>query len=166
MYGLNAPVPGSVSRIASALHPELAGFDNIRERHSLLVKRLVDDNSVPRLQQRAREALAGAPPFEARVERLGLFEEPPSGSAPVIYLAVESPGLRRIHERLAEEFEPVEGLEGDSYTPHVTLARGGDWETAQRLDGREIDPVTWTVSTLDFWDPTYNVTVGNFSLPV
>ncbi|MFP8955512.1 2'-5' RNA ligase family protein [Natrialbaceae archaeon A-CW3] len=165
MYSVNVPVPGRVKALASDLYPSLVGFDTVRETHSCLLKRLGDDPQVARLQQRAHRALEGAPAVEAEITGIDYFEEPPLGSAPVVYLAVESPGLERIHRTLSEAFDPVEGLEGPDYVPHVTLARGGDLEAAQRLTDREIDPIRWTITELEFFDGTYRLPVSRVSLP-
>ncbi|MEF8773282.1 MAG: 2'-5' RNA ligase family protein, partial [Halobacteriales archaeon] len=152
MYSLNVPVPGRVARLAADLAPELSAFDRVRDRHTLVLKRLgdPDPDEHARIQQRARRALAGTGLFEARIARVGRFERPPAGPAPVVYLAVEEAGLRAAHQRLVEEFTAVEGMEGDAYVPHVTLARGGATEAAARLSGREVGPVTWTVEELVF----------------
>lgn len=166
VYSLNAPVPGEVSRIASELHPLLAGFDRVREQHSLVVKRLGDTESVHHLGERIRGALTGTPAFEVRVDGIELFETPTKGSAPVIYLRVDSPELLSVHERLVREFSPVAGLEADDYVPHVTLARGGDIDEARRLTERTIEPVTWTVTELSLWDARYGVSPGTIRLPV
>jgi len=163
-FSLNAPVPGRVRRIADDLSPTLHGFERIRRRHSLVCKRLDEGRSGP-IADRARRALAGAPAAEARIDGIDLFENPPAGSAPVVYLAVESPGLQRLHARLCEAFDPVPGLEGNDYVPHVTLARGGDVETARQLADRTVDPVEWTVSEIHLWDAADRETVRRFSLP-
>ncbi len=163
-YSLNAPVPGRVRRIADDLSPRLSAFEHVRRRHSLVCKRLGEGRRGP-LAERARRALSGAPAVEARIDGIGVFEAPPVGSAPVVYLAVESPGLRRLHERLCEAFDTIPGLEGDDYVPHVTLARGGDVETARALAERDVDPVTWTVSELHFWDADDDEVVRRFPLP-
>ncbi|WP_135535050.1 2'-5' RNA ligase family protein [Halostella pelagica] len=165
MFSINAPVPGRVARIASDLHPSLVGFDRIREHHSLLVKRFGDPDHVASLQHEARRAMGDAPAFEVAVTGVDYFSDPPEGSAPVVYLTVESPGLRQIHDRLVERFGAVDMLEGDDYTPHVTLARDGSEADARRLAEREIEPVTWTVSELQFWDGTYGESVSTVSLP-
>ena len=165
MYSVNVPVPGRVRQLADELYPELIGFDSIREEHSCLLKRLGDADHVAQLQHRTHRALEGAPAVEARITGIDYFEEPPLGSAPVVYLAVESPGLEALHADLAETFDTVEGLEGADYVPHVTLARGGDAAAAARLADREIDPVTWTVSELEFWDGAYKLPVSRVSLP-
>jgi 2'-5' RNA ligase len=83
----------------------------------------------------------------------------------VVYLAVESPGLRSLHERLCDEFDVVDGVEGDDYTPHVTVARGGERAAAERLVGREIDPVEWTVEELVFHDAERGQSVSRVALP-
>jgi len=168
VFSLNAPVPGRVSALASRLHPELMGFDSIRERHSILVKRLGDGADVGgyhRLAEQARRSLAGAPAVEARISEIGLFEDPPNGAAPVVYLAVESPGLDRIHRTLVDDLGAIKGLEGPDYTMHVTLARGGNLEAARRLVERDIEPIEWTVSELEFWDASRAEVVRTVSLP-
>ncbi|WP_327050544.1 2'-5' RNA ligase family protein [Halomicrococcus gelatinilyticus] len=164
MYSLNVPVPGAVERIASDLHPDLVAFDSVRERHTLVCKRL-GDGSVARLQTQVRTALADTPAFEARVAGVDYFERPARGDGPVFYLAVESPGLRDCHRRLCSTFDPVDDIEGDDYVPHVTLARGGSVDAARRLAEREVDPVTWTVSRLVLWDATYEEPAAEFRLP-
>ncbi|UPW01665.1 2'-5' RNA ligase family protein [Halorussus gelatinilyticus] len=170
MYSLNVPVPGEVERLAEDLRPALLDFESIRERHTLLCKRLGDEppGGTARLREQLRTRLAGAPAFEARVTGIDRFENPPLGEGPVVYLAVESPGLRQVHGRLLDEFSAVEEFEGDDYVPHVTLARGGGVAaegTARRLADREIEPVTWTVNRLALWDATYEEEVATFSLP-
>ncbi|MCU4925825.1 2'-5' RNA ligase family protein [Halobacteria archaeon AArc-dxtr1] len=165
MYSVNVPVPGRVRQLAAELYPSLVGFDTVRDEHSCLLKRLGDAEQVSHLQHRTRRALEGAPAVEARITSIEYFEDPPLGAAPVVYFAVESPGLESIHADLIESFGAVEGLEGDDYVPHVTLARGGDREAARRLAEREIEPITWTVTELEFWDGTYRLPVNRISLP-
>ena len=185
MYSLNVPVPGEVERLAENLRPALMAFDSIRERHTLVCKRLDDaspgggrasnasagssraerSHGVPRLRERVRTALAGAPAVEARIIGIDYFAHPPLGEGPVVYLAVESPGLRAIHRRFLDDFSVIEEFEGDDYVPHVTLARGGDVDAARRVAEREVDPVTWTVSRLALWDATYEEEVATFPLP-
>ncbi len=165
MYSVNVPVPGRVRALAADLYPSLVEFPVVREDHSLLLKRLGSTDHVGTLQRRAHRALEGTPAVEARVTGIGWFPEPPVGTAPVVYLAVESPGLEAIHADLVDVFGAVEGLEGDDYVPHVTLARGGDRETARRLAGRELDRVRWTVSELEFFDGSYRLPVSRVSLP-
>jgi len=166
-HSLNVPVPGRVERLASELRPELSAFDRVRTRHTLLVKRLagVADGSLPHLRERLRELLSGAPAFEARVTGVDYFAEPTAGPGPVVYLAVESPGLSRLHRRLVGELGAVEGVEGEAYVPHVTLARGGEIADAERLAGRPVEPVTWTVSELAVFDADRRESVARFGLP-
>jgi 2'-5' RNA ligase len=163
---LNAPVPGAVARVAADLHPRLVAFDRIRERHTLVVKRF-EDVAPSTLLARLRSDLAGTPAVEARLDGVGSFEAPPVGAAPVVYLAVDSPGLLDLHDRLVGAFGAVPGLEGPDYVPHVTLARGGDVADARRLAAEaEVPAVTWTVDRLDVFDPEYRETAGSVSLPV
>lgn len=168
MYGLNVVLPGRVERLASDLHPELTGFDRVRERHTLVVKRFEDDlvgeiaggvrdpqARVDRLRERLRPVLAGLDPFEAAVTGVDCFADPLRGPGPVVYLDVESPGLWDLHRRLCEEFGTLPGFEGDEYVPHVTLARGDDVAAAERLADRDLDRVAWTVSELGLWSRQY-----------
>lgn len=170
MYSLNVPVPGEVHAVAMELRSALADVDQLREDLTLVAKRLpVDDPSdFPPVHERTLEALDGAVPFEVRIDGIGTFEEPVTGPAPVIYLAVESPGLMRIHERMIEEFEAIPNFEGDEYVPHITLGRGGD-VSRSRLDelrSREVERVSWSVDRLNFWDPRRGVPIGEVRLPV
>lgn len=164
MLSLNVPVPGTVRRLAASLKPALATFDVVRERHSLVLKRFEADAHAP-LDSAVRRALRGLPAFEARVTGLDTFPGPVSGPAPVVYLAVESPGLIDCHRRLVESFGAVEGLEADAYVPHITLARGSSSHVAKRLVDRSIDPITWTVSELEFWNAHHREPVGRVGLP-
>ena len=158
MYSLNVPVPGPVRRLAADLAPDLTAFERVRDRHTLVVKRFDGESSLARLRERSRRPLAGVGPFEARVTGVGAFERPVYGEGPVVYLVVESDGLRRVHDRFVDEFGAVDDLEGPEYTPHVTLARGGGdrtLEAVERLRGRGIDPVAWTVTELGIWSREY-----------
>lgn len=163
MYSLNVLVPGTVQRLASELHPRLTAFDTIRERHALVLKRLGDDSSA-RLRERLRAPLSDSSPFEVRITGIDYFERPTRGPGPVVYLAVESPGLLSLHGRLCDEFDAIEGLEGDDYVPHVTLARGGSVETARELAEMDVDPVTWTVSQLDLWSARFRESAATIRL--
>lgn len=164
MYSLNVPVPGKVGARAADLAREVPGASRrVRGERTLVCKRLGDGREHD-LAARLREALAGTPTFEARVHAVDLFESPPTGQGPVVYLAVRSPPLRRLHERLCEHFEPVPGFEGDGYTPHVTAARGGALGTARAISG-PIDPIDWTVSAVELYDPRTHEPVRRFSLP-
>jgi 2'-5' RNA ligase len=167
VYSLNVPLPGAVSALASSLARDLpAARARTRHDHALVVKRLGgDQETLARLAARARDALAGAPAFEARVTGIDCFADAATGPSPVVYLAVESPGLVGIHHRLVETFDPVAGLEAGSYVPHVTIARGGTVDAARRLADRPIDPVEWTVDELVFRDAGRGRTAGTVSLP-
>jgi len=167
VYSVNAPVPGRVRRLAADLYPALAGcnLERIREDHSLLVKRLGEADHASTLQRRTHRALEGTPAVEAQVTGIDSFADPPLGPGPVIYLAVDSPGLESIHADLADVFETVTGLEGEDYVPHITLGRGGDPALVADLLDRAIDPISWTVTELEFFDGTYRLPVSRVSLP-
>ena len=173
MFSLNVPVPGAVARLAAELHPHLVGFDSRREQHTLVAKRFDDATfradqpavQLATLQEQLPQQLAGTPAFEATVRDVDFFATPARGDGPVVYLAVESPGLRGLHEAFVEAYGAVEGLEGDDYVPHVTLARGGSIADAERVAGVEIEGVSWTVSELVIWDSRYREAVSRYSLP-
>lgn len=164
MYSLNAPVPGRVRRLVDELQPALVPFDRRRERAAIVVKRL-GDGRADAIADRLRVAMAGSPAVEAKITGIDYFETPTNGPGPVVFLDVESPGLHRIHRALGDEFDEVEGIEGRNYRPHLTLARGGDLEDARRLATRDVDPITWTVSELQFWDAGLDEAVRRISLP-
>ncbi len=187
MNSVNVPVPGRVSGLAAEVAADLtarqggtdlgsavvpaapgdartdAGGVRVRDDRTLVAKRLPEGDP-HRVEARAREAIAGTPPFEVRVDRVDQFAEPTAGPGPVVYLAVESPGLWELHERLCRVFEPVDRLESEEYTPHVTVARGGSPDAAERVLG-PVEPVEWTVTELQFWDAARNLVAGRVSLP-
>lgn len=168
MYSLNVPVPSRVASAASDVARELPqARARTRGEHTLGVKRLAGDRGAQysRIEAQTRELLRGQPPFEARIAEVGVFEDPPVGTAPVVYFAVESPELLALHDRLVEQFGIVsEAVEGENYSPHVTIARGGSPEMADRVAG-DIEPIPWSVEQLIFWDATHNQPVSTVSLP-
>lgn len=174
MYSLNVQLPGELHRLVSELRPRLAGFDRVRERHTLLAKRFPADQlgvapedrhaGLSRLRERLPAVLDGAPAFEVRVSRVDAFETPVRGPGPVVYLSVESPGIYRLHRRLVEEFGAVASLEGDEYTPHITLARGGSPEALRAVSSATFDPVEWTVSRVHVWDARFRERVFDLEL--
>ncbi|PSP27986.1 phosphoesterase [Halobacteriales archaeon QH_2_65_14] len=168
MYSLNVPVPGRVAALASDIARDLPeATPRTRGEHTLGVKRLVDGRnpSYDHLEAEVRELLAGQPAFDISVTSVEYFADAPRGTSPVVYLAVESPGLVRLHRDLAAAFDPVEDIEGEEYVPHVTIARGGSVEMARRAAERDVEPVTWTASELVFWDARYSQPVSTVSLP-
>lgn len=190
MFSLNVPLPSAVDRLADRLHPQLARFDRIRERHSLVCKRigvdvLADPNRPPNkdaaiaeLRAELRPLVRGTGPFQVEITGIDAFEEPTAGPGPVVYLVVESEPLVRLHWRLVRAFGAIEELEGDAYVPHVTLARGleGRQRNGQqnstpldeelellRAAAGEID-VQWRVDELDLWDPEFRESAGRIRL--
>lgn len=167
MISLNVPVPGQVKRIANSLGPALTAFDSVTDTHTLVCKRFgnLPATDPVRVETRVRDRLRGTPPFEIRLDGLGVFTHPVTLPAPVLYLAVESAGLVDIHESLVQEFGAVDGLEQDAYTPHITLARGATPETACRIAARSIPPVEWTVNELWLWAAESDTRISTLSLP-
>lgn len=164
MDSLNVPVPGSVRQQLEALRPALAGFETVREDPTLVLKRFDGSAPADAIESEVRLVLADADPFEVRVDGINSFERPVSGAAPVAYLAVESPGLERFHEQLVGSFGAVDGLEGEDYVPHVTVARGGGPEALDQLDAVAFEPVEWSVTELRFWDARRAEPVGRLQL--
>lgn len=169
MYSLNVPVPGRVAALAREIARELpAATARVRGEHTLGAKRFAIDgpSDYSHLEAEVRQLLVGQPAFEARIDEIAVFEDPPVGDAPVVYFAVESPGLVALHRTLLSAFGPVhERIEGEQYVPHVTIARGGSMDAARRVADREIEPIEWTVTELHFWDATHDRSVSTLSLP-
>lgn len=167
MYSLNVPVPPRVIRVIDDLSPLVTQLDSIREQPTLLVKRLgaLDPIEFDRTEKTVRSTVAGTPTFEAAATSIDVFRTPPNGPGPVVYLAVRSPELKRLHQRLVAEFGAVEGLEGEGYVPHITLGRGGDPETIATLCDRSFDSLTWTVTELVLWDAKRELSAGTIPLP-
>ncbi|MFA9517945.1 2'-5' RNA ligase family protein [Halopenitus sp. H-Gu1] len=189
MFSLNVPLPPAVDRLADDLHPRLVAFDRIRERRTLLCKRIsVDDvrvggsrtggaggrssqrtaasrdRAIAELRERIRPVLAGIGPIDLRITGIDYFRYPTRGPGPVVYLRVESDGLHRVHRRLCSIFDPVAGMEGDEYIPHVTLARGGDVEAARRISAVDVDPIEWRTQSLEIYDPDFREPAATIEL--
>ena len=168
MYSLNVALPSSVTRLAGRLAGELPrARARPRGEHTLVVKRLGsgDHAAYARLEARTRAAVRDTTPFEVRIAGVEQFAEAVTDPSPVVYLAVESPGLWLLHERLCGPFDPVEGMEGDDYVPHVTVARGGDPAAARRLTERAVEPIEWTAEELVFFDAERGQSVSRVALP-
>jgi len=174
VFSLNVPVSGRVRRLANELYPELVSFDRIRDRHTLVLKRFGENlfehphrestHHVATLKREVRPIAESTEPFSIRLTHIDTFDVPTDGSAPVVYLAVESEGLWDLHYRLTDAFGAVPRLEADEYTPHVTLARDGEQSVADRLCEREIEPIEWTVSRLGIYDARFRESAGEIPL--
>jgi hypothetical protein len=182
VFSLNVPLPPAVDDLATDLHPKLSGFDHVRDRHTLVCKRLgVEDvpdrvgeadprppkpDALAALREDLRPLLAGTDPFDVAVTGVDAFDVPASGSRPVVYLAVESDALVRLHRRLCAAFGAVKGIEGDAFVPHVTLARGGNPEPGAVADlvDAEFDPIRWRVHALDVYDPEFREVAATIDL--
>lgn len=136
MFSLNVPVPPAVDRLVEELRPELGRFERIRERRTLVCKRLgadllsdphrppEKDAALSQLRSELRPLVRGTGPFRVEITGIDAFEEPTAGPGPVVYFVVESESLVRLHWRLVRAFGGIEEIEGEEYVPHVTLARG------------------------------------------
>ncbi|MFP4590329.1 MAG: 2'-5' RNA ligase family protein [Halobacteriales archaeon] len=169
MYSVNASVPPAVEGLRDAVADELDGFERVVEAPTLVVKRLGRQRpaALEVLADRVEAALEGWGPVAARVDELGVFVDPPSGAGPVVYLAVESPGLRALHRDLVGALGVANPtVEGANYVPHVTLARDGNRADAAALSGRSVGPLEWTVDRLELYDARHGQPVRAYPLPV
>ena len=168
MYSLNVPITGEVRALTEQLRSQLLGLDSIRETKTLVLKRLdvTDEHAFSIAQKQARDALRGTEPFRIRVTGIDQFERPVSGTGPVIFLSVESHDLEQIHGQLVSTFGAVPGVEGKDYRPHITLGRGGDRQTVERLLETDIDPIAVPVNRLIYWDARRDLPCGELRLPV
>lgn len=163
MFGLNAPVPHAVRQEAAAFLPLLGTA--AQTQYTLIVKRLtVDDTPQSVMIKRIRQLLDDEEPFPARITTVETFDEPTSGQGTVIYLAVASPGLHTLHERLCTVVPPAPALEGSDYVPHITIGRTTDQAIIDTALARSIEPVSWTVDTLVFYDASTGDRHGRIEL--
>ena len=164
MYSLNVPVPGAVAERAWSIRSQLLAYEQLRDEFTLVLKRLpfesgiAVDSAIPDI----RSQLESVDPFTVEITGIGQFETPPAGPAPVIYFAISSPAMHRIHTRFVEYYGAVEEIEGTAYQPHITLARGGD-VTMPDID---FEPISWTVDRLIVWDSRRALPAAEFALPV
>ena len=96
------------------------------------------------------DKLESVEPFGIEIENLERFDVAEKGSSPVLYLEVKSPEVKALHETLVDVFGSVEGVEGENYIPHITIARGGSGDYTE-FSGLSCD-TGWTVEMLEFWD--------------
>lgn len=162
MLSLNVPVPGSIRKHVDTLRP-LLGAD--RRDHTLVLKRLGEESHPAGTRKRVRRALSGQPPFAVKLTGVSCFEEPARGETPVLYLAIESAPLVRLHEALCDVVDPIPGLEGPAYVPHITIGPAPDPDAIARIKARAPEPESWTVSELIFWDARHEEPVGRVPLP-
>ena len=168
VYSLNVAIPGEIHALTERLRPQLLTCDTIRDTKTLVVKRFpaTDRDELTRAQKKTRDALRGTDPFRIRVTGVEQFEIPASGDGPVLFLAIDSPALEAIHDRLVTVFDAAPGIEGEDYRPHITIARGGDPEVVEDILQTEIEPLSVAVNRLIYWDAQRNLPTGELRLPV
>ena len=168
VYSLNAPVPVAATRRQAELADALESFERIRDPLTLVIKRFGDrpPSALEALERTLAELLRDWGPIAARADTVGTFKDPASGPAPVVYLAVESPGLEALHADLVDRFGLADpAIEGDSYVPHITLARGGPMEVTDAMDGLTVPPVEWVIEEVILWTARHERPVSRLSLP-
>ena len=192
MFSLNVPLPPAVDRIGNQLADSSASLGRIRTRHTLVCKRFADGDvpdpaeipdvagasnstdpppppreaALKRLCTTLRAHLASTDPFHLALTGIDAFETPASGAGPVVYLAAESPPLVRLHRRLCATFGAADGVEGDSYVPHVTLARGTDPASVRDALGADLKatPVRWRADALTVYDAQFREVAATLAL--
>jgi len=192
VFSLNVPLPPAVDRLGHQLADSSASPSRLRTRHTLVCKRFADGDvpdpaelpgvagasnstdpppppreaALERLCTTLRAHLASTDPFHLALTGVDAFETPASGAGPVVYLAVESLPLVRLHRRLCATFGAADGVEGDSYVPHVTLARGTD--PASVRDELDVDlettPIRWRVDALSVYDAQFREVAATLAL--
>lgn len=168
MYSLNAPVPGAAVTYRHELEELLGRFDSVRDPLTLVIKRFGDrdTSALPALKQAVGENLQQWGPIEAAITGIDVFVDPPGGLGPVVYLAVQSPGLKTLHGHLNDQFGTVDpSIEGDHYVPHITLARGGDRIDIEAVTEVEMPREEWSIEELMLWSSRDEAPVKRYSLP-
>lgn len=169
MYSLNVEAPPAAYKIQSDYADILERFEVQRETLTLLLKRFGPRSlaDLSTLEDSIEDVLRSWGPIQARIDRFDVFADPISDTGPVIYLSVESPGVNALHRELVGAFGVADDrLEGDAYTPHITLARRGDRTDIAALTGTTLEPIDWTIETVQLWDATYDESITTYSLPV
>mgnify|MGYP002760185127 CR=1 FL=1 len=174
-YSLNVPLPGAIYDRLHSLLPHLQGCPQRRRDPTLVCKRIPttapgEPPSVGHLRTELAPAIAAAGAAltdgcAVTICGVDTFEAPPSGAAPVLYLAVDSPELRRLHMALCTHLEPVAGLEAAAYVPHVTVARGCPPTSIESATTAGADPLSFSVDALELYDSRYRAAVTRFALP-
>ena len=192
MFSLNVPLPPAVDGIGNQLADSSASLGRIRTRHTLVCKRFADGDvpdpaelpdaagaaasidtpsppreaALKRLCATLRAHLASTDPFDLALTGVDAFETPASGAGSVVYLVVESPPLVRLHRRLCAAFGAADGVEGDAYVPHVTLARGTDPPAVRdALDtDLETTPIRWRADALSVYDAQFREVAATLAL--
>ena len=174
-YSLNVPLPGAIYDRLHGLLPQLGGCTQRRRDPTLVCKRLptvggAEPPGVGHLRAELAPVIAAAGAAltdgcAVTIAGVDTFETPPSGAAPVVYLAVDSPDLQRLHEALCAQLEPVAALEGTAYVPHVTVARGCPPDSVAGATAAGVAPLSFHVDALELYDSRYRAAVTRFALP-
>jgi len=168
VYSANAQIPEAVQGIVREHREYIELFDVVRAEHTLVVKRFGELSARERVEveRSLGSVLREWAPIGARGRGFDVFTDPPDGQGPVLYLAVESPGLEALHRNLLDAFGAVSSrIEGDSYVPHITLARGGDRTAIGSLTSRSVEPVEWMIEEVYLWDARYQRPITHYRLP-
>lgn len=168
MHSLNAPVPAVIAERRDDLVDQLSTFERHREHLTLVVKRFGERSpgALVHLEHQLEDILTRWGPIEARITGVDAFVDPPGGPAPVVYFAVDSPGLTSLHMELVDRFGMADPtIEGDRYVPHITLARGGSRVGLSEVTGHPIEPIDWVIDELVLWTARYDRPITHLQLP-
>ncbi len=147
MWSLNVTIPQKVSRLIEEMAPALWNWEEICEDPTLVIKRF--ETKTAKEETEIRLLLEKIEPFDVQIGNIRTFDIAQRGISPVLYIEVESPGIEALHEMLVGIFGCVKGIEGQDYTPHITLARG---ECREYIEFEERpDPIQWEADELEFW---------------
>ena len=150
MWSLNVSIPQNIVRAIEEVALGVRGWEEICEEPTLVIKRFEKRDLDGHVKSEIRFLLESVEPFGIEIENLERFDVAEKGSSPVLYLEVKSPEVKALHETLVDVFGSVEGVEGENYIPHITIARGGSGDYTV-FSGLSCD-TGWTVEMLEFWD--------------
>ena len=150
MWSLNVSIPQNIIRAIEEVTLGVRGWEEICEEPTLVIKRFEKKDLDGHVKSEIRFLLESVEPFGIEIGNLERFDVAERGSSPVLYLEIKSPGVKALHENLIDIFGSVEGVEGENYIPHITIARGGSGDYIE-FSGLSCD-TGWTVEMLEFWD--------------
>ena len=150
MWSLNVSIPQNIVRAIEEITLGVKGWEEICEEPTLVIKRFEKKDLDGHVKSEIRFLLENVEPFGIEIGNLERFDVAERGSSPVLYLEVKSPEVKALHENLVDVFGSVEGIEGENYIPHITIARGGSGDYIE-FSGLSCD-TGWIVEMLEFWD--------------
>ncbi len=150
VWSLNVSIPQNIVRAIGEVTSELGQGGEVNEELTLVIKRFEKRDLDGHLESEIKILLENVEPFVVEIGNLKMFDVADRGTSPVLYLEVKSRGIKLLHETLVSSFGCVEGVEGENYIPHITIARG---DGVRGVDFSDFSCSTrWTAEILEFWD--------------